>query len=172
MEGISVLSASPLWDPADTRRYPNAGLMLGQRRRRFPNIKPALVCDLRSAPRKHLYSPSSVLSLRSQRDRDLGPGSGIRTRGAEREGVRAEAGDSAGSLPHTALFIVPSISLCPGLQLFSNVCHNLQQQAWCERYLCRHCHCVNIVMSSCQRWWERHHCGRFTIRKDAVLTAF
>ena len=28
--------------PADTRRWPDAGLMLGQRRRRWPNIKPAL----------------------------------------------------------------------------------------------------------------------------------
>ena len=45
--------------PANTRLWPNAGLMLGHRLRRWPNIEPALVkvwCLL-GGPRRHSHGP-------------------------------------------------------------------------------------------------------------------
>ena len=57
--------------PANTRRSPNAGLMLGQRHRRWPNIKPALGCSrgLLSIPANYRDWLSAGLMLGQHRRR-------------------------------------------------------------------------------------------------------
>ena len=54
------------WFPANTRRLPNAGLMLAQRLRRWPNIKPALGEYIVSVGLEHnaaMYWPNDEVIL-------------------------------------------------------------------------------------------------------------
>ena len=51
--------------PANTRRLTNAGLMLGQRRRRWTNIKPTLG--------KRLVLAGCLFDLRNQQTQDVQP---------------------------------------------------------------------------------------------------